>query len=138
MKRNPLPLLAFLLLFAAGCKKDKTETVKTPSPMEGFWQGKYNNNIAPAALYTDNYAILFKSNGLARVYDMGTATDTASITAIQKVTGTWVPNGTTLQVSYPSDTKIVNTTATVNAAFTSMIGVWSHNTTVKGNFYLNK
>jgi carbonic anhydrase len=136
MKKATL-IISALALLASSCKKEEAPK-ETPSPVLGYWKGKYNNSTTPGALFSDNYAMLFAANGKVRVYDLGTATDTATLLSAQKADGTWLLNGTTLQVSYASGSNTINTTGTVNAAFNNMSGTWAKNTTVKGNFYLNK
>ena len=139
MKRISLSVLSLVLLVTSGCKKGKEEPVKTPSPVEGFWIGKYNTSTGVAGIYNKNYAMLINGDGTARVYDMGSDTDTTSLgDGLQKISGIWVLNGNSLEVTYPAGTDTGRSNATVNAAFTSMSGAWSVNSVIKGSFYLNR
>lgn len=138
MKKNFLLMLTAVITATVSCKKDKTAAPEQPSSIEGYWAGKYNNDPAQGLAYTDNYAMLIKKNGVLRVYDLGTNTDTALISEKEKVSGTWKLNGTILQTSYKSAAKTVNTKSTINAAFTSMEGVWGFGDFTNGSFYLEK
>jgi hypothetical protein len=106
-----------------------------PSPVIGYWVGTYNTT---GQLGSSNYAMLIKSGGVVRVYDLDDKTDTASISPLAKVDGVWTLSGNTLQTSYKSGAKNVNTTATVNAAFNNMTGTWAFDGAVKGNISLGK
>ena len=82
--------------------------------------------------------MLIKPSGIARIYDMGTKTDTTTLLALSKVNGVWSLNGNTIQTTYQSGAKTVNTSATLNAAKTQMSGTWSFDAATKGNIELNK
>lgn len=55
-----------------------------------------------------------------------------------KFEGVWSPNSASLQTTYNSGTKTVNTTATINAAYNNMSGTWALEGAVKGNITLSK
>ena len=133
---NSILLIAIMALTNSSCSKDKTENPSLPaSPATGFWVGSYSTI---GQLGSSNYAMLIKPGGIARIYDMGTKTDTTSLAALAKVDAVWTFNGNTLQTSYNTGTKTVNTTANVNAAFNNMNGTWAFDGVVKGNITLSK
>lgn len=137
MKRNILSIAAVLIL-AVACKKNNSDDPippTPPSPAEGYWTGKYTTT---GQLGFDNYAMLIKAGGFVRIYDLGTGTDTASISPLAKANGVWSLSGNTIQTTYGSGTKTVNTTTTLNAAKTQMNGTWSFDAAVKGNIELGK
>jgi hypothetical protein len=128
----------------ASCSKDSGDGPAVPppvvppptvSPIIGYWVGTYNTT---GVFGTSNYAMLIKPGAVVRVYDLDDKTDTTSLSVHAKTDGVWTLNGTTLQTSYKSGTKTVNTTATVNAAYSNMTGTWAFDGAVKGNITLNK
>ena len=138
MKRNILSMAAILIL-AVACKKnnadDPVPQPPTTSPAEGYWTGKYTTT---GRIGFDNFSMLLKPGGLLRVYELGDKTDTADISPLAKVSGTWTMLGNTVQTTYQSATKTINTTATLNASNTQMAGTWAFDATVKGNIELKK
>lgn len=129
--------MAAALLVLAACKKEKEPASVPPpaSPVIGFWQGSYTTT---GLLGSSKYAMLINEGGVGRVYDLGTESDTNAIPAGKKPNLVWTLTGNTLQTSYLSGAKTVNTTATVNAAYNNQTGTWSFNGVTKGNITLNK
>jgi len=137
MKRNILSIAAVLIL-AVACKKNSSDDpvpTPTPSPAEGFWFGGYTTTGQAGF---ENYAMLIKPNGFVRIYDLGNTTDTGALIIGAKVNGSWSMTGNTIQTTYKSGMKIVNTTATLNAAKTQMNGTWGYEATTKGGIELIK
>ena len=130
-------MLTTLTIVFMACKKDKSDdpAPPAPSPAEGFWLGKYTTN---GVFGQDNYAMLIKAGGFVRIYDLGTKTDTSTLSSLSKVTGIWTLIGNMVQTTYLTGTKTVNTTATLNAAKTQMAGTWAFDGAVKGNIELSK
>jgi hypothetical protein len=129
-------LIAIASVQFLSCAKDNGDDPPVAaSPAIGFWKGSYTTT---GQLGSSNYAFLIKPNGLGRVYDLGTKTDTALLVAAEKADLVWVLNGNTLQTTYTTGTKTVNTTGNLNAAQTSMDGTWAFGATVKGNIALTK
>ena len=135
MNKTIFILISAFTLLATACKKDNSPAPEPPSPFLGYWQGSYNTT---GFIGNTKYAMLIKPGGIARVYDMGTETDTLLVSPTKKVDAVWAVTGNTLQTSYQSGSKTINTTATVNAAYTLMTGTWGYNGLVKGNIILNK
>jgi hypothetical protein len=136
MKRNILSIAAVLIL-AVACKKNNSDDPIPPtaSPAEGYWTGQYTTI---GKLGFDKFAMLLKPGGFLRVYELGDKTDTTSISPLAKVSGVWVLNGNTIQTTYQSASKTINTTATLNASKTQMSGTWAFDAAVKGNIELSK
>jgi hypothetical protein len=138
MKRNILSIAAILIL-AVACKKNNSDEpvppAPTASPAEGYWTGKYTTT---GQLGFENYAMLIKPNGFVRIYDLGNTTDTGTLIIGAKVNGVWSMSGNTVQTTYQSGTKTVNTSATLNAAKTQMNGTWAFDAIGKGNIELTK
>jgi hypothetical protein len=137
MKKHFFLMLTSVLVLAVSCKKSNTET-PTPdppvlvSPVVGYWTGTYNTT---GVLGTSKYAMLIKPGGIVRIYDK---TDTSALSALSKPDGVWTLNGNIFQTSYKSGVKTVNTSATVNAAFSNMSGTWAFEGATKGNITLSK
>jgi hypothetical protein len=139
MKRNILSIAAVLIL-AVACKKNNSDDPVpqppvTVSPAVGYWTGKYTTT---GQLGFDKFAMLYKADGLLRVYEMGDKTDTAELSPLAKVNGVWSMSGNSVQTTYYTSTKTINTTATLNAAKTQMAGTWAFDAAVKGNIELTK
>lgn len=138
MKKHFFLMLTSVLILAASCKKSNTETPESPqqlSPVLGYWTGTYNTT---GFIGSSKYAMLIKPGGVVRVYDLDDKTDTSAISALSKADGVWTLNGNIFQTSYKSGAKMVNTSATVNAAFSSMTGTWAYEGVTKGNITLSK
>ncbi|MBC7851666.1 MAG: hypothetical protein H7Y31_18115 [Chitinophagaceae bacterium] len=122
--------LLIILLAATSGSKESNGTVHTPlSPAVGYWQGSYTTT---GQLGTSGYAMLLNNNGTGRIYDLGNLEDTTEVVPTKKVDAVWVLTGTSLQTTYKSGLK------TVNTAFTSMAGTWAFEALIKGNITLNK
>ncbi|HEX5651902.1 MAG TPA: hypothetical protein VFX58_02445 [Chitinophagaceae bacterium] len=135
LAKSALVILVSAFVFIA-CKKEKNEDpVVQASPVTGYWVGKYTTT---GFIGHSNYAMLIKPGGQVRVYDLDTKTDTLALSALAKVDGVWSLNGTTLQTTYNTGTKTVNTTATINAAFNNMNGTWAFDGAMKGTITLSK
>jgi hypothetical protein len=122
------------------CGKDKNDEPAPPPPtavveVKGYWTGIYTTS---GTLAQDKYGMLIKAGGAARVYSLDVSTDTTMIPALAKVDGTWVLNGTTLEVSYAQAGNQYTTSATVNSVQKTMIGTWAKNGVVKGTISLSK
>lgn len=130
-------MITAVIAIATACSKDKDNAPPQPqtSPAVGYWTGSYTT---AGVLGSTNYAMLIKPGGIARVYDLDTKTDTSMLAAAAKVDAVWTLNGMTLQTSYNSGTKTVNTSATLNAAYNNMSGTWAFEGVVKGNISLSK
>jgi hypothetical protein len=139
MKKNLIILMTVVAAMTTGCKKEKTETPEEPQQIvSGYYAGKINTNPASTE-YLNNYGILFKPNGIARVYNLGNGTDTSLLISLgSKMDGTWQQNGSTLQVSYKPIGSLITTNSTVNKNATEIIGTWGFNDETKGKFYINK
>ena len=137
MKRNVLLATAILILAVACKKSNSDDPVPTaqPSPAEGYWFGGYTTTGQAGF---ENYAMLIKPDGFVRIYDLGTKTDTSTLLTGAKVSGVWSMTGNTIQTTYKSGMKIVNTTATLNALKTQMNGTWGYEATTKGGIELIK
>jgi hypothetical protein len=140
MKKHFFLMLTSVLILAVSCKKSNTET-PTPdqplvlSPVLGYWTGTYNTT---GLLGTSKYAMLIKPGGVVRVYDLDDKTDTSALSALSKPDGVWTLNGNIFQTTYKSGFKTVNTSATINAAFSNMTGTWAYEGPTKGNITLSK
>ena len=133
-------MLTSVFVLAVSCKKSNTEepTPAPPlvlSPVLGYWTGTYNTT---GFIGTSKYAMLIKPGGIVRIYDLDDKTDTSALSPLAKPDGVWTLNGNIFQTSYKSGAKTVNTSATVNAAFSNMTGTWAFEGATKGNITLSK
>jgi ABC-type Fe3+-hydroxamate transport system substrate-binding protein len=139
MKKNLIILLTVAAAMTAGCKKEKTETPEEPQQIvSGYYAGKINTNPASTE-FLNNYGILFKPNGTARVYNLGNGTDTSLLLSLgSKMDGTWLQSGNNLQLSYKPIGSLITVSSTVNKSATEINGTWGFNGETKGKFYLNR
>lgn len=140
MKKHFFLMLTAVLVLAVSCKKSNTEepTPAPPlvlSPVLGYWTGTYSTT---GFFTTSKYAMLIKPGGVVRVYDLDDKTDTSAISPLAKADGVWTLNGNIFQTSYKSGATTINTSATVNAAFSNMTGTWASGAVTKGNITLSK
>lgn len=124
---------AILLTTFISCKKNK-DAVPEPKPtVVGFWEGQYGVGNSDPSLY---YAFLFRASGTVRVYS-GNADTAAAI----KAEGTYVHTGNTVTTTYfTSKDFSYSTTASANAALSTMEGSWKDNALGlnKGGFSISK
>jgi hypothetical protein len=138
MKMNLILLASIVSISMVACKKDKVENPQEPQQtIVGFYAGKINNDPTSSE-FPNNYSILFRQNGTARVFNMGASTDTASIHALNKIEGTWLQNGNSLQVAYKPIGSLITVSASVNKAASDVNGTWGFDGATKGKFFLNR
>lgn len=123
------------------CSKNKSDDPAPPDPPlvqinpKGYWTGVYTT---AGSLNEEKNGILIKEGGIARLYVLDASTDTTLISPLSKTNGTWVMNGSTLQLSYTSAGAHFTTSTTINNAATTMIGTWSKDGIVKGTVSMTK
>jgi len=127
-------VMIFALVGVVSCQKNKSDDPVPPPPApvvdaKGYWTGFFTTT---GQVTQDKYGMLIKANGSARIYSLDVSMDTTLIPALAKVDGTWVLNGTTLEVSYAISGSQYTTSATVNSVAKTMIGTWAKSGVVKG------
>lgn len=138
MKRNIFVMMAAAAVFAVSCKKEKTENPEEPQQtVGGYYAGK--RNFDPSSNeYTQNYGILFNANGKARVYNLGTGTDTATLLSIAKMDGTWIQSGASITVNYFPIGSPITVAASADKNASNLNGTWGFEGKTKGKFYISK
>lgn len=127
-----LSVLFISSLLIMSCKKDKDEK---PS-LIGFWTGKYSGNAT--AYPTSQYAVMFKADGTARVFNR---TDT---TTGDRANATYTVAGSTITCTYtylPPGSGTFTFKGDVNTQFSFIEGTWgsgSSPTAGGGRFYFVK
>jgi hypothetical protein len=136
MKQATLFILSLFVWVACSKKSAEPQPAPIPvSPAVGYWTGSYTTN---GQLGSSKYAMLLHAGGTGRVYDLGNQTDTSLLLLAAKPNLVWTISGNTVQTTYTSGPKTVNTTATLNAANNQMSGTWAFDAAVKGNISLSK
>lgn len=132
-------VVIFAMVGVVSCQKSKNDDPAPPPATvidaKGYWTGNY---ITTGVLGQTKYAILINAGGSARVYDLDASTDTTLIAPLSKSNGTWVLDGTTIQVSYTNGGKNYVNNGTINTAATTISGTWSRDGVVKGTISLTK
>jgi len=138
------PLAVLLLVTAVSCSKDDDNPKPTEPTAEemlaGYWTGTYN--LGGDEL-DRNYAMLFRTDGTVRVYNLNTATDTLDISPASTADGTYQVLGNTVTTShtysyYPS---VYTTEADTDENFEFMQGNMSayvEGVDISATFFLNK
>ena len=86
-------IICMTIALQPSCKKDKDETPPvTSSDYAGYWIGTYTLNN------TYGLHILFRANGTAKMFDMGSKTDTAD-DAVDKFEMDYVISGNSISLS---------------------------------------
>jgi hypothetical protein len=113
------------------CKKNKDDQPVEPV---GYWKGHYTATGLPQPIPV---RVLVKSNGTARLYDMGIKTDTAAVSALDKYSATWLLNNQTLDVMFYSDA-IRLFRGNIDPKTNTWSGTWMNNGVVMGTMTLTK
>ena len=110
MNLKAITALSIVLVFIAGCKKEKDVPAFRA---EGYWKGY---------AYLNHAALVNKSNGVSRIYYGFSGSDTA--TAFFRVNGTYTVRGGLFNGVYPlggDDTLFLDSHTTTNSTITGML-----------------
>jgi hypothetical protein len=132
-------IMIFAVVGVVSCQKNKNDDpAPPPAPTveaKGYWTGIYTTT---GTLAQDKSGMLINANGTARLYALDVSMDTTLISPLAKTDGTWILNGTTLEVSYANSGGFFTTSAIVNSVQKTMIGTWAKNGIVKGTLSMTK
>jgi hypothetical protein len=91
-----------VILFIAGCSKEKEPAPAATVPIEGYWFGFYKING-----FTTKYntALLIRPNGTLRFYELGNKTDTILLPADLKIDAPWTFSDNVLRFGFSVGTQ---------------------------------
>jgi hypothetical protein len=136
VKKTMFISLTSAIVLMTSCSKKNSDPAPPPATasIEGYWVGKYNSTGGGQ----DNMSMLFKPGGVLRVYELGTSTDTTTLSPLSRATGEWIKVGNSVQTTYKSGPAIITTSKVLNTANSQMTGTWAMNGITRGFIELNK